>query len=69
MLFRDSEPHEVALERLFLMGDNRENSNDSRFWGTVHASHLIGPATGVYLSGGLPTWRSLAPEPVEEPDE
>ena len=32
------------------MGDNRDNSNDSRYWGTVPESYLKGRAFVVYWS-------------------
>ena len=32
------------------MGDNRDNSNDSRFWGSVPASYIKGRAFLVYWS-------------------
>ncbi|MDQ3298474.1 MAG: S26 family signal peptidase, partial [Myxococcota bacterium] len=30
-------------------GDNRSNSNDSRYWGVVPLDHVIGRAIGVVL--------------------
>jgi signal peptidase I len=38
----------VASGHYFLLGDNRTHSCDSRTWGTVHRSDLIGPALLTY---------------------
>lgn len=42
----------VRDDYYFVMGDNRSNSHDSRFWGLVPESKIIGQALMVYWSNG-----------------
>ncbi len=46
----DRGTHVVEPGRYFMMGDNRDNSNDSRNWGTVRLEELKGPAFILYWS-------------------
>ena len=43
-------PLTVPKGELFMMGDNRDNSNDSRFWGTVRMDYVKGRAMFIYFS-------------------
>jgi signal peptidase I len=43
-------PTRVPPESLFVLGDNRENSRDSRYWGFVPMADVLGEAKVVYYS-------------------
>jgi signal peptidase I len=45
-------PYTVPQGRYFCMGDNRDNSWDSRFWGSLPAEMLKGRALFIYWSYG-----------------
>ncbi len=51
----DYGPVRVPENSLFVMGDNRDNSQDSRFWGFVKLNEVKGQAFIIYFS-----WDSIA---------
>jgi signal peptidase I len=43
-------PYKVPEDCYFAMGDNRQNSYDSRFWGCVQRKYIIGTPVLIYMS-------------------
>jgi signal peptidase I len=47
---RDYGPTTVPAGKYFMMGDNRDNSNDSRFYGPVDRGQIVGRSSAIVLS-------------------
>lgn len=53
---RDFGPVQVPAGSFFMLGDNRDNSFDSRFFGFVPRPAIVGRARGVFVSADLDRW-------------
>lgn len=53
---REIDTYTVKQDYYWAMGDNRDDSLDSRYWGFVPQDHLLGQALFTYMSLDLKTW-------------
>ena len=53
---RDFGPVAIPAGRYLMLGDNRDNSRDSRFFGTIPRAEIIGEARAVVVSADLNHW-------------
>lgn len=52
----ETNQYTIKQDYYFMMGDNRDDSEDSRFWGFVPQSHIVGKAGMIYFSWDSERW-------------
>lgn len=53
---QETNTYTIQQDYYFMMGDNRDDSEDSRFWGFVPHDHVVGKAGMIYFSWDSERW-------------
>ncbi len=53
-------PLRVPEDQFFMVGDNRDHSNDSRFWGSVPYKYIVGKPWFIYFSWDSRSYEEVA---------
>ena len=46
---KDYDEYQLADDQYFVLGDNSDNSLDSRYWGTINRKHIVGKTFFIFF--------------------